>query len=224
MTRNRLGDLGSTLGDHLREQRQAAKLSLRQLSELAGVSNPYLSQIERGLKRPSAEILQQLAKALEVSAESLYVRAGILEDREPAPGLVADVRHAVSVDPRLTERQKATLLDVYESFVGGVAVAGNGHGTAASAAAVVEAITGGPTTAERAGSPSTPTRSPKAGTTSAAKGTAKGTTKGTTSTAKRSTTSGAAGTSPRRASTTPSTRRTSSTTGTATSAPTPDHR
>ena len=77
MSKNPLNDLGSSLGEYLREQRTAARLSLRQLSELAGVSNPYLSQIERGLKRPSAEILQQLAKGLEVSAESLYVRAGI---------------------------------------------------------------------------------------------------------------------------------------------------
>ncbi|HYN30577.1 MAG TPA: helix-turn-helix domain-containing protein [Dermatophilaceae bacterium] len=119
MTRNRLNDLGSSLGEHLREQRQSAKLSLRQLSELAGVSNPYLSQIERGLKRPSAEILQQLAKALEVSAESLYVRAGILEDREPAAGHGIDVRVAIAADPVLTDRQRSTLIDVYESFVGG---------------------------------------------------------------------------------------------------------
>ena len=82
MSRIPLNPLGSnSLGDYLREQRQTARLSLRQLSELAGVSNPYLSQIERGLKRPSAEILQQLAKGLEVSAESLYVRAGILDER-----------------------------------------------------------------------------------------------------------------------------------------------
>ncbi len=84
MSKNPLNDLGSSLGEYLREQRTAARLSLRQLSELAGVSNPYLSQIERGLKRPSAEILQQLAKGLEVSAESLYVKAGIL-DAEVAP-------------------------------------------------------------------------------------------------------------------------------------------
>ena len=81
VTRNPLGDLGETLGDYLREQRQSARLSVRQLSELAGVSNPYLSQIERGLKKPSAEILQQLAKGLQVSAESLYVRAGLLDGR-----------------------------------------------------------------------------------------------------------------------------------------------
>ena len=90
MSKNPLNDLGSSLGEYLREQRTAARLSLRQLSELAGVSNPYLSQIERGLKRPSAEILQQLAKGLEVSAESLYVKAGIL-DAEVAPHTPAHV-------------------------------------------------------------------------------------------------------------------------------------
>ncbi len=118
VSRNPLNDLGNSLGDYLREQRQAAKLSLRQLSELAGVSNPYLSQIERGLKRPSAEILQQLAKGLEVSAESLYVRAGILDD-EYAGTIppVADVRRAIAADPALTVRQKKTLIDIYESYV-----------------------------------------------------------------------------------------------------------
>ena len=108
------------LGGYLREQRQAAQLSLRQLSEVAGVSNPYLSQIERGLKKPSAEILQQLARGLRISAESLYVRAGILEeqaDHGDAP--VVDVRAAVLADRRLTDRQRSVLLDVYESFVGG---------------------------------------------------------------------------------------------------------
>jgi transcriptional regulator with XRE-family HTH domain len=111
--------LGSnSLGDYLREQRQAAKLSLRQLAELAGVSNPYLSQIERGLKKPSAEILQQLAKGLEVSAESLYVRAGILDERHGHTAEVPETRAAITADPRLTDRQKAALLDIYDSFVG----------------------------------------------------------------------------------------------------------
>ena len=109
---------GPDLGTFLREQRQNAKLSLRQLSELAGVSNPYLSQIERGLKRPSAEILQQLAHGLEVSAETLYVRAGIL-DEAPAPTHTGpDVLTAIAADPALTDRQRAVLVDVYESFVG----------------------------------------------------------------------------------------------------------
>lgn len=113
---------GNNLGDYLREQRQSARLSLRQLSELAGVSNPYLSQIERGLKKPSAEILQQLAKGLEVSAESLYVRAGILDERHgdahATPGAEFDTRAVIGADPQLTDRQKAALLDIYDSFVG----------------------------------------------------------------------------------------------------------
>ena len=117
MSPNPLNDLGSSLGDYLREQRQSAKLSLRQLSELAGVSNPYLSQIERGLKRPSAEILQQLAKGLEVSAESLYVKAGILDEQVAPVAQAEDVRRAIANDAALTARQKKTLLDIYESYV-----------------------------------------------------------------------------------------------------------
>jgi len=107
------------LGDYLREQRHSAELSLRQLSEVAGISNPYLSQIERGLKKPSAEILAALAKALRISAESLYVRAGFLEEHT-GPGAPAhvDVQAAVLADPALSNRQRAVLLDVYESFVG----------------------------------------------------------------------------------------------------------
>lgn len=101
------------LGAYLREQRQSAKLSLRQLAELAEVSNPYLSQIERGLKKPSAEILQSLAKGLRVSAESLYVRAGILDERD---GQQVDIEAAILSDSLLTERQKSVLLDIYESF------------------------------------------------------------------------------------------------------------
>ena len=108
-----VGKTVGTLGDYLREQRVAASLSLRQLAEQAGVSNPYLSQIERGLRRPSAEVLQQLAKALRISAETLYVRAGILD---PSDGEVRSVELAVLADTGLTERQKQSLLDVYESF------------------------------------------------------------------------------------------------------------
>ncbi len=136
MSRNPLSDLAN-LGDYLREQRQSAKLSLRQLSELAGVSNPYLSQIERGLKRPSAEILQQLAKGLEVSAETLYVKAGILDEHQVHPTPRSDVRLAIAADPDLSGRQKATLLDVYESFVGAArqeAGESSPRGTAARAA------------------------------------------------------------------------------------------
>jgi transcriptional regulator with XRE-family HTH domain len=107
------------LGEYLREQRQSAQLSLRQLSEAAGISNPYISQIERGLKKPSAEILQSLAKALRISAESLYVRAGILDERTGlGEARVIDVTDAILADPKLNDRQRAVLLDVYESFVG----------------------------------------------------------------------------------------------------------
>ncbi|MCW2825219.1 MAG: transcriptional regulator [Aeromicrobium sp.] len=103
------------LGDYLREQRGQAQMSLRQLAELTDVSNPYLSQIERGLRRPSAEVLQQIAKALRISAESLYVRAGILDADESGARMVED---AIALDPRLTERQKTAMLDIYRSFVG----------------------------------------------------------------------------------------------------------
>ncbi len=102
----------SAIGAYIREQREQAKISLRQLAQSAGISNPYLSQIERGLRRPSADILQQIAKGLRISAEALYVQAGFLEDR--APGSV--VRDAVLTDPELTERQKQMLIEVYESF------------------------------------------------------------------------------------------------------------
>ncbi|CAN5298604.1 MAG: helix-turn-helix domain-containing protein [Nocardioides sp.] len=103
-----------SLGDYLREQRIAASLSLRQLAEQAGVSNPYLSQIERGLRKPSAEVLAQIAKGLRISAESLYVRAGILDPDEDAGG---SVELAILGDPRLTDRQKESLLDIYRSFL-----------------------------------------------------------------------------------------------------------
>ena len=103
------------LGEYLREQRGQAQMSLRQLAEATDVSNPYLSQIERGLRRPSAEVLQQIAKALRISAESLYVRAGILDADESGARMVED---AIALDTRLTERQKSALLDIYRSFVG----------------------------------------------------------------------------------------------------------
>jgi len=102
----------SSIGEYIRQQREQAKISLRQLASAAGVSNPYLSQIERGLRRPSAEILQQIAKGLRISAEALYVQAGILEERHPDSG----VRAAVLADPELAERQKQVLLEIYESF------------------------------------------------------------------------------------------------------------
>src|SRR5687767_13323211 len=100
------------LGSFIREQRRSARLSLRKLSDLAGISNPYLSQIERGLRKPSAEILQSIAKALRISAETLYVQAGILdEDRDH--DLVAEILKATSI----TERQKQALIDHYRSYV-----------------------------------------------------------------------------------------------------------
>jgi transcriptional regulator with XRE-family HTH domain len=103
------------LGSFIRQQREITKMSVRRLAELAEVSNPYLSQIERGLRKPSAEILQQIAKALRISAEQLYVRAGIL-DADGASSL--SVPDAINLDPRLTADQKHSLLTIYESFVG----------------------------------------------------------------------------------------------------------
>jgi transcriptional regulator with XRE-family HTH domain len=102
----------NTIGDYIRQQREQAKISLRQLADQAGVSNPYLSQVERGLRKPSVEILQQIAKGLRISAEALYVQAGILEDRPGDSG----VRSALLTDPQLTERQKQVLIEIYESF------------------------------------------------------------------------------------------------------------
>jgi transcriptional regulator with XRE-family HTH domain len=105
---NRMHDLGG----FIRDQRRMARLSLRKLSELAGISNPYLSQIERGLRKPSAEILQAIARALRISAETLYVRAGILEAREGDSDLVAGILR----DTTITERQKQVLIEIYRSF------------------------------------------------------------------------------------------------------------
>jgi len=107
-----LPDPWRDLGAFIREQRGVARLSLRRLSDLAGVSNPYLSQIERGLRRPSAEILQQIAKALRISAETLYVRAGILD----APTFDGDLADAILAEEALTDEQKQTLLHIYLSF------------------------------------------------------------------------------------------------------------
>jgi transcriptional regulator with XRE-family HTH domain len=105
---SRLGDLG----EFIRDQRRTARLSLRKLSELAGISNPYLSQIERGLRKPSADILQQIARALEISSETLYIRAGILEAHDGDTDLITEIRR----DPWITEEQKKTLIQIYESF------------------------------------------------------------------------------------------------------------
>ena len=110
MTDERVAELGRFISS----QRKRAKLSVRKLSELAGVSNPYLSQIERGLRKPSAEILQSLAKALSISAETLYVQAGILDDDSPRARV--DVPGEIGRDPTLSDEQRATLLHIYESF------------------------------------------------------------------------------------------------------------
>ena len=118
MARTKVGKTVESLGDYLKEQRVAARLSLRQLAEQAGVSNPYLSQIERGLRKPSAEVLQQIAKALRISAEQLYIRAGIVSP-ETGVGVPQErsVELAILSDAGLTERQNQSLLDVYSSFL-----------------------------------------------------------------------------------------------------------
>ena len=129
----------SSIGEYIRQQREQAKISLRQLASAAGVSNPYLSQVERGLRRPSAEILQQIAKGLRISAEALYVQAGILEDRRPDSG----VRAAVLADPDLAERQKQVLLEIYESFRRETALNAGASGSAeAEAMAAVAGVAG----------------------------------------------------------------------------------
>lgn len=127
MDRGVLGDsLGGSLGDYLREQRRAARLSLRQLAERAEVSNPYLSQVERGLRQPSAQVLNQIARGLRISTHALYVRAGLLADEllpdehrsagGPSAGDPVPVRTAVQDDPHLLERHKLLLLDLYDTF------------------------------------------------------------------------------------------------------------
>jgi transcriptional regulator with XRE-family HTH domain len=109
---NELEQRWSDLGEFIREQRRLGHLSLRKLSEMAGISNPYLSQIERGLRKPSAEILQRIARSLEISAETLYVQAGILEARPGDHDVVGEIHR----DPDLTEDQKKTLVHIYQSF------------------------------------------------------------------------------------------------------------
>src|SRR5947208_5610900 len=107
----------NSIGEYIREQREQAKISMRQLAQSAGISNPYLSQIERGLRKPSADILQQIARGLAISAESLYVRAGILDPRdgdEPSPP--SDLEHAIRATPDLDDRQKQVLIDLYRTM------------------------------------------------------------------------------------------------------------
>jgi transcriptional regulator with XRE-family HTH domain len=106
-----VSNAATDIGSFIRSQREAAQVSVRQLAEKAGVSNPYLSQIERGLRKPSADVLSQIAKALRVSAEVLYIRAGILEPSESN-----EVRDVIVTDTAITERQKQVLLDIYTSF------------------------------------------------------------------------------------------------------------
>ena len=110
--RNDLEERWRDLGEFIREQRRVGQLSLRKLSEMAGVSNPYLSQIERGMRKPSADILRQIARALEISSEELYIRAGILDEPDGDPDLVAEIRR----DPFISGAQKKTLVHIYESF------------------------------------------------------------------------------------------------------------
>jgi transcriptional regulator with XRE-family HTH domain len=112
------------LGGFIRDERRMARLSLRKLSELAGISNPYLSQIERGLRKPSAEILQAIARALRISAETLYVRAGILEAREGG----SDVEAEILRDTTISERQKQVLIEIYRSFQTSVETSGDPSG------------------------------------------------------------------------------------------------
>lgn len=114
MVKGKVTTAVGSLGEYLKEQRVSAQMSLRQLADQAGVSNPYLSQIERGLRKPSAEVLQQIAKALRISAEQVYVRAGILS---PDSDAVGSVELAVMGDANLTERQKRSLIEVYQSFL-----------------------------------------------------------------------------------------------------------
>jgi transcriptional regulator with XRE-family HTH domain len=129
------------IGSFIRALREEAQVSLRQLAQMAGVSNPYLSQIERGLRNPSAEVLTQIAKGLRVSSEALYIRAGLLEQRLPSP-----VREALLTDADLNERQKQVLLDIYDSFRRENAAAGStGSGDPAMAGAAAQPPTPSPT-------------------------------------------------------------------------------
>ncbi|MFJ2937404.1 helix-turn-helix domain-containing protein [Streptomyces sp. NPDC087219] len=136
------------LGEYLREQRRTAQLSLRQLADAAGVSNPYLSQIERGLRKPSAEVLQQVAKALRISAETLYVRAGILDEKEREE---LETRAVILADPSINERQKQVLLQIYDSFR--KENAAEAAAAAAQAARTAEADQAARTTETPAGAP-----------------------------------------------------------------------
>ena len=106
-------DQVTELGEFIRAQRERSAISVRNLAERAGISNPYLSQIERGLRRPSAEILKGIAKGLSISAETLYVRAGLLEHPDGTPSVI----EAIDGDPALTARQRQAMLEIYRSFL-----------------------------------------------------------------------------------------------------------
>ena len=153
-----VASLSEELGEYLREQRQNAKLTLRQLAEAADVSNPYLSQIERGLKKPSAEILQSLAKGLRISAESLYVRAGILDERDEHQ---ESVESAINADPVLSQRQRRVLLDIYESFRAENARAATATATDGEPAAPADAQAPRPRARKRAAADSTTPTEPR---------------------------------------------------------------
>ena len=107
-----------TLGDFIRGQRELANLSMRQLAEIAKISNPYLSQVERGLYKPSADVLKSIANALHISAETMYTQAGLLDDSGGRDENHHGVEHAVKLDPRLTTDQKEAIIRIYRSFIG----------------------------------------------------------------------------------------------------------
>ncbi|HEY2475866.1 MAG TPA: helix-turn-helix transcriptional regulator [Candidatus Cybelea sp.] len=107
-----------SLGEFIRSQRELANLSMRQLAEIAKISNPYLSQVERGLYKPSAEVLKSIANALQISAETMYSQAGLLDDSTTRANSHHGVEHAIKVDPRLSVDQKEALMRIYRSFVG----------------------------------------------------------------------------------------------------------
>ncbi len=182
-----------SLGDYIRDQRNSAQYSLRQLAAAAGVSNPYLSQIERGLKKPSAEILQQIAKALRISAETLYVRAGFLEDR----GGSSDVVAAILADAAIGDRHKRVLIDIYESFRSGAVPDVVVTSRAATRPGTAERTTAKSTTAKSTTATRTTGRSTTAKPTTAKPTTAKRTTAKRT-TAKRTTDRTTKSTTPRR--------------------------
>jgi transcriptional regulator with XRE-family HTH domain len=112
------GGAWRSLGDFIRGQRELANLSMRQLAEIAKISNPYLSQVERGLYKPSADVLKSIANALQISAETMYTQAGLLDDSPGPEGNHHGVEHAIKLDPRLTTDQKEAIIRIYRSFIG----------------------------------------------------------------------------------------------------------